>query len=396
MTAAAAYLAGRYELKGLIGHGGMATVHRAWDHRLGREVAIKRLSAMLATDPSVRHRFEDEANAAARISHHNVVTTFDIDDHNGEPFIVMECLAGTTLAQELSNGALPNGRVRRIALDTLGGLAAAHDLGVIHRDIKPANLLIAADGSIKIADFGIAKSLATADHTATGDVVGSVAYIAPERLEGHAATYRSDLYSLGVVLYEAASGRKPFVGDTPVAVAHAIVGGRVTPVREVRPEIDASLADVIDRAMAKRPEDRFATAIEMAAPLRRPESEQTIVTPVVEPFGEETELHTFPAASPTAIHSFPPAARDRAAPKARARGPWILVFAVAIAALAVIAVAMKPGSSPATGRAPAVAPTVAPKVVSSVPRNPSPAGPANPMPKPLQTALTQLENAVAR
>ena len=384
VTDTAGYLAGRYELRGLIGRGGMATVDRAWDHRLGREVAIKRLSSALATEPSVRRRFEDEANAAARISHHSVVTTFDIDEHDGEPFIVMEYLAGSTLAQELSNGPLPNGRVRRIALDTLGGLAAAHDLGVIHRDIKPSNLLVAGDGSIKIADFGIAKSLATADHTATGDVVGSVAYIAPERLEGHAATYRSDLYSLGVVLYEAASGRKPFVGDTPVAVAHAIVGAAVAPIREVRPDIDESLADVIDRAMTKRPEDRFATAAEMAEQLRRPELEHTVVSPVIDRFGEPTDRHTLPSSSPTAIQPVTPAAHDRARPKPRTRGPWILVSAVVIAALAIIAVAWKPGSSPA----PRPSPTVAPSVPS--------ARPAIPIPKPLQTALTELENAVAR
>src|SRR5262249_27510845 len=156
-------------------------------------------------DPVVRRRFADEANAAARIAHHNVVTIFDTDESDGDPFIVMECLSGVTLAAEMAHGPRAEARIREIGFEVLAGLRAAHDLGIVHRDIKPSNLLIGPDGSIEIADFGIAKSLSGSDHTATGDVIGSVAYMAPERLEGQAATNRSDLYSLGVVLYEAAA-----------------------------------------------------------------------------------------------------------------------------------------------------------------------------------------------
>jgi len=287
-------LADRYELRGVIGTGGMATVHRAWDVRLGREVAVKLLIPSLASDPVVRLRFEAEANAAARISHPNVVTVFDTNERDGEPFIIMECLSGATLAGPLADGPLPLERVRRIALDVLCGLAAAHDLGVIHRDIKPSNLLISGDGSIKIADFGIAKSLASVDHTATDDVVGSMAYIAPERLEGQSATARSDLYSLGVVLYEAATGARPFTGESPAAVAQAVIAGTPRPLRDARPDMDDVLAQTIERAMAKRPEARFATAAEMSESLRRPDLESTIAISTSDLFDEPTQTLQIP------------------------------------------------------------------------------------------------------
>ncbi len=383
-------LAGRYELRDRIGTGGMATVHRAWDTRLGREVAVKRLVPSLALDPVVRHRFEAEANAAARISHPNVVTVFDTNERDGEPFIVMECLSGATLAGELARGRLPIGRVREIAVDVLSGLAAAHDLDVVHRDIKPSNLLVAADGSIKIADFGIAKSLASLDHTATGDVVGSAAYIAPERLEGHSATARSDLYSLGVVLYESATGRKPFTGDTPAAVAHAVIAGHAQPLREARPDIDEELATAIERAMARRPEDRFATARDMTAGLRRPELEDTMAISAVDLFGEPTEAVavTRTAAIPdsgSTSRQIVPVEPGEHAPRRRTWGTFVFAAAVVAVILlgALVFLAARSNPTPAANT-----PT------TSTPA-PAPHG-ANPAPLPaqLQDGLQQLENAV--
>ena len=381
-------LAGRYELRDLIGAGGMATVHRAWDVRLGREVAVKLLIPSLASDPVVRRRFEAEANAAARISHPNVVTVFDANERDGEPFIVMECLSGATLAGELAHGALPCERVRRVALDVLSGLAAAHDLGVVHRDVKPSNLLIAADGSIKIADFGIAKSLASVDHTATGDVVGSMAYIAPERLEGHVANARSDLYSLGVVLYESATGCKPFAGDTPAAVAHAVIAGAPQHVRQARPDIDDVLASAIERSMATRPEDRFASAGKMTASLRRPELERTIAISATTLFDEPTQAVRVQAPGATRRLEKVPHERARVEPHRWSRGSlaFAAVLIAVVLAAALFLMEERPNVTPSVST-----PTTVPAVVHPVTAGPAPTAP---LPKPLQDGLQQLENAV--
>jgi serine/threonine protein kinase len=396
---AGSILADRYELRDVIGTGGMATVHRARDLRLGREVAVKLLIPSLASDPVVRRRFEAEANAAARISHPNVVTVFDTNERDGEPFIVMECLSGATLAGALENGALSCERVRRIALEVLCGLAAAHDLGVIHRDIKPSNLLIAGDGSIKIADFGIAKSLASVDHTATGDVVGSMAYIAPERLEGQQATARSDLYSLGVVLYEAATGCKPFAGESPAAVAHAIVVAEPKPLREARPDIDIYLANAIERAMAKLPGARFATAAEMSTGLQRPELESTMAVATADLFDEPTQAVPLPrpiaapnagaAPNPGATHRLATVPPDpaRVQPHRWSRGS--LAFAAVLIAVALAAalflMAARPNVSPAAST---------PPTVTSIPHPATSPAPTTPLPQQLQDGLQQLENAV--
>lgn len=386
VPAPAALLADRYELRDLIGSGGMATVHRAWDHRLDRPVAIKILAPLLASDPVVRRRFADEANAAARVSHRNVVTIFDTDESGGDPFIVMECLSGVTLAAEMSKGNLPEARIRTVGLEVCAGLRAAHDLGVVHRDIKPSNLLIGPDGAIKIADFGIAKSLSGADHTATGDVIGSVAYMAPERLEGRPATNRSDLYSLGVVLYEAAAGRKPFAGDTPAAVAHAVVTSTPEPLGAVRPELDPELVAVIERAMQRDADARFGSAAEMADALRRPELDQTVVAATAAPSTEATQV--------LRTHSAPPARREtprRERPRATPRRPrvvggpvserrvWGLIAAVAIAVLLVLALVWKPGAAPSNG--PARPARATPATTAAIPPR-------------LDDALKQLEQSV--
>jgi serine/threonine protein kinase len=386
---APADLGGRYQLQDVIGSGGMATVHRAWDRRLERPVAIKVLAPALASDPVVRRRFADEANAAARIAHRNVVTIFDTDEADGDPFIVMECLSGVTVAAEISRGKLREDRIRAIGLEALAGLQAAHDLGIVHRDIKPSNLLVGADGSIQIADFGIAKSVSGADHTATGDVIGSVAYMAPERLEGAPATYRSDLYSLGVVLYEAAAGHKPFAGDTPAAVAHAVVMTPPESLHSIRPDLGDDLAGVIERAMQHDPSARFASAEEMADALRQPEFDRTVVAAAAAPRPEATQV--FPTAQPA-----PPAQpaapapkrrrlprsnrpRDRAPAPVTDRRAWGLIAMVAVAVLLVAAIVWKPGAAPTNGPA---QPT----------RSTPPA--TAPIPAPLDDALHRLEQAV--
>ena len=228
----------RYELVEVVGRGAMGEVWAAQDLRLDRRVAVKVVRAPVASDPAVRARFGTEARAAARLSHPNVVTVFDSGEDDGTPFLVMELLSGRTLADELAEGPLSPKRALAVGVDVLGGLAASHHAGILHRDIKPANVLLAEDGTARLADFGIAKSIEGGDATATGVVLGTAAYLAPERLAGHAATAQSDLYAVGAVLYEALAGRTPFSAETPLARLRAIDRHAASPLRDLRPELN--------------------------------------------------------------------------------------------------------------------------------------------------------------
>ena len=261
-------IGGRYEVGELLGRGGMAEVYAGIDRRLERPVAIKLLQESMAARPDVRTRFEAEARAAATLTQPHAVAVYDTGEHEGVPFIVMERLPGHTLADRIAAGTLPPEDVRAIAVQVLGALGAAHAAGIVHRDVKPGNVLVATDGSVKIADFGIAKSIDVAsDLTGTGQVLGTPAYLAPEQVEGRGASPASDIYALGVVLYEALTGQKPFGGTTPVAVAQAVVVGDHRPLAELRPDIDKPLVDTVERAMARDPEQRFPSAASMAAAL---------------------------------------------------------------------------------------------------------------------------------
>ncbi len=263
-------LAERYRIGPVAGHGAVGEVHLAEDLRLARPVAIKSLRPELARYPEVRHRFGQEAKAAARISHPNVVRVFDSGEQDGIPYLVMECLPGTTLVDELAWGPLEPRRARRVALDVLGALDAAHRLGVVHRDVKPGNILLtdAADGPVKVSDFGIAKSADDHSLTDSGSLVGTPAYLAPERVAGEAAGPPSDLYSVGVVLYEAMAGRKPYEGETALALALAIHMGDGPNLGDLRPDLDPVLLAVVDKALARDPAQRFASAAEMSDALR--------------------------------------------------------------------------------------------------------------------------------
>lgn len=278
-------LAGRYEIGAALGRGGMAEVRAGWDLRLGRAVAIKTLLPDLAEQPDVRRRFEGEARAAARLAHPNVVAVFDVGEERGVPFLVMEQVVGPTLEEELRRGPLDAGRLRRLGEELLAALGAAHHAGLVHRDVKPANVLIAPDGSAKVADFGIATAFVD-DETATrqmdlttaGHTPGTLAYMAPERLAGQSATVQSDIYSVGVVLYESATGTRPFAAPTPIAMIRAIDQASPAPLQESCPGLDPALAATVERAMAKKPEDRFASAAEMSAALETGAQPSTDVT----------------------------------------------------------------------------------------------------------------------
>lgn len=325
-------IGGRYRLGPVIGRGGMAEVRRAHDDRLGRDVAVKLLRADLAADPVARERFETEARAAAGISHPNAVTVYDNGEHEGRPYIVMECVRGGTLRDEMASGPLAPDRVRDIAIGMLGALGAAHAMGIIHRDVKPANILVTTDGTPKLSDFGIAKTTDGLDHTVTGELMGTPAYVAPERLAGSAASPQSDLYSLGIVLYEALTGAKPFHGDTPLAIVHAIHTAHPVPVRSRLPEIDSALAGSIDRAMDKNPLRRYATAEDMASALAAP------VGYLAAGFAEDDATQAVALAPTQAFVALPPPPVDVSSTSSTSskHGPSRAVLAVAIAALVVV------------------------------------------------------------
>ena len=253
-------LGGRYELGRVIGRGGMGTVYDATDRRLDRRVAVKILRPDLAEQPRARRRFETEARAAAQLAHPNVVTVYDSGEDDGVPFLVMERLPGRTLADDLALGSLRIDRARELGLEILAALAAAHDAGIVHRDIKPGNVLLTTDGHAKVSDFGIAKAVDDSDQTQTADLVATVGYLAPERMGGEQASPRSDLYSVGVLLYEALSGRRAFTGDTPVAVMLAVEHGDV----ERLTNVPQPFATVVERAMARISARRYQSAREMA------------------------------------------------------------------------------------------------------------------------------------
>ena len=276
-------LAGRYELGAVLGRGGMAEVRAGWDLRLGRAVAVKTLLSGPAGG-RVGRGFAGEARAAGRLAHPNAVAVFDVGEDAGVAFLVMEQVAGPTLARELADGPLGAGRVRRLGEDLLAALGAAHAAGVVHRDVKPSNILMARDGSAKVADFGIALAIADEEASVTpmdlvatgqllvdvtGQTVGTLAYMAPERRAGRPATVQSDLYSVGVVLYEALTGARPSPATTPTAVAGAITQAPVIPRAPPCPGREGALITAVERAMAQDPADRFASAAEMAAALAR-------------------------------------------------------------------------------------------------------------------------------
>ena len=260
-------LAGRYEMRGLLGRGGMAEVHDGWDSRLCRPVAIKVLHPAFTTDPDLRRRFEVEARAAAALAHPNVVAVHDFGEHAGSPFIIMERLPGRTLHDVMGAGPMSPHQVRAALDDVLAGLSAAHAAGVLHRDIKPGNILLSASGDrMKVADFGIAKTGGAAE-TKTGQIIGTMCYMSPERVMGGPASVADDLYAVAVIGYEALLGQRAFPHDHPVALARAIIDTPPPPLSVRRTDVDPALAGVIDRGMARDPAHRFGSAEQMRAAL---------------------------------------------------------------------------------------------------------------------------------
>ncbi|MDP9350795.1 MAG: protein kinase [Chloroflexota bacterium] len=305
-------IAHRYQVLDNVGQGGMATVYRAMDTRLGRLVAIKLLREPYADDPTFTQRFQNEARAAARLSHSNIVDIYDCDQAEGRYFIAMEYVTGQNLKEYIREHApLPEGETKRLVGQLLEGLGAAHAVGLIHRDIKPQNVLITADGRLKIADFGIAKAMGDAGVTEAGMVVGTAHYMAPEQVCGYEVSARTDLYAVGVMLYEMLTGVLPFNGTSPIEVAHAHAFEQFQPVRELAPEVSPGMAVVVERAMAKDPEERYADTAEMLAALQEvAASSEPVSAASVRP-GRRGSLGS--ASAPTTLNLAEPAGLVRSA-----------------------------------------------------------------------------------
>jgi len=259
---------GRYRVENVLGGGGMALVYRARDEELDRPVAIKLLADNLAADEAFRQRFLREARLAAQLAHPNVVQIYDSGEADGRPYIVMEYVEGETLADLLARRrTLPPAEVVELALQICSGLEHAHQAGLVHRDIKPQNLLIRGDGTVKIADFGIARSAHGTRLTETGSVLGTAAYLAPEQAAGEEVTPAADVYAVGVVLYELLAGRTPRTAET---LTHFLLSGEEQPIpelRELAPEVPEALEDVVMRCLARIPEYRPSSAGALAADL---------------------------------------------------------------------------------------------------------------------------------
>lgn len=257
-------IANRYLIAKDLGHGGMADVYLAMDTVLNREVAIKLLRGELCADPVSLLRFQREANAASALTHPNIVEIYDVGEYNGRQYIVMEYVRGKTLKQLITNrGALDNQESVTIMKQLVDAVKEAHAHGIIHRDIKPQNVLIKDDGTIKITDFGIALAEDAVQLTQTDSVMGSVHYLAPEVARGETASEQSDIYSLGIVLYELLCGDVPFHGDSPIQIAMKHMEEDVPSVRELNPNVPQSLENIITKATAKNKAYRYRSAEEM-------------------------------------------------------------------------------------------------------------------------------------
>ncbi|MHB8234959.1 MAG: protein kinase domain-containing protein [Solirubrobacteraceae bacterium] len=276
MTMLGTLLGGRYRLDAQIGRGGMSTVYRAFDTVLERPVAIKLMHREIASDSDQLERFRREARSVARLSHPHVVTVIDAGEEPSEdgtegvgaPYIVLEYVPGETLKQLIRReGPLPITEAIAYAIEIARALGAAHERQIVHRDVKPQNVLISEEGGAKITDFGIARTLTEEGLTIAGRVLGTTDYVSPEQALGQPVTGQSDLYSLGVVLYEMLTGQVPFEGETPVAVAMRHVREQIPDVQQMRPEVSAATASVVDRAVAKDLDYRYHDAAAMVADL---------------------------------------------------------------------------------------------------------------------------------
>jgi serine/threonine protein kinase len=331
---------GPYRLERMLGRGGMGRVYAAVNEAAGNRVAIKVLAQTFADDPGIIERFFTEARAVNLIAHENIASVLDLDRlPDGRPYIVMELVDGQTLREVKSTA--PVGGVVRAIIDVLAALEAAHAIGIVHRDLKPDNVIVTARGHAKVLDFGIAKLTrahpgAVAPRTATGIVLGTPEYMAPEQVEGGTPDARSDLYAVGVMLYELLTGKRPFAGtDWDVMRAHLLEAPR--PPRSLRPDLPQVIEDVILCALAKRPEDRYESAAAMSKALRHAASAlgRDSWKPLAGEWLAPVAVTKVPVASPVPTKSRP---------------PWLVIGALAVAATGIavgVGVARSQGEDPA-------------------------------------------------
>jgi serine/threonine-protein kinase len=343
-------------------------------------VAIKLLRRGLSAQADVRQRFEIEARAAAALSHPNIVRVYDIGNHNETPYIVMERLPGDTLGDQIVLGPLPQARACAALRSVLTALAVAHDAGMLHRDIKPGNLLLAPSGTVKVADFGIVKT-ATSVHTTTGHIVGTLAYMSPDRVSGQPASVDDDLYAVGVVGYEALTGRKPFPQEDIMPLAQAIMKGRPPPLKDLRPDIDPALADVIERAMSPDPLRRFGSADAMRRALNG--EKIALVSPVrAIARGQSRRVFGSPRLQRSPAMTAVSAASIKRSPRLalNVAGSAVLSGAMALAVLAFTSntSSTTPATAPEDFRVSVPAPS--PIGVTEVPPSTAPTVPPSPMP----------------
>jgi tRNA A-37 threonylcarbamoyl transferase component Bud32 len=321
-------LNGRYRLDAQIGTGGMSTVYRAFDTVLERQVAIKVMHRDIASDSDQLERFRREARAVAQLNHPHIVTVIDAGEDDTTPYIVFEYVPGETLKDRIRrHGRLPIPEAVAYAIEIARALGVAHDRGIVHRDVKPQNVLVDEEGSAKVTDFGIARTLDQEGLTADGRVLGTTDYVSPEQALGHDVTRQSDLYSLGIVLFEMLTGDVPFKGDNQVAVAMKHVREELPDVQLRRPEVSSALAAVLDRATAKDLDRRYADDRELVADLEDALSIETRRGGQIT--GEATAV----------LRTISPDAKRRL--PARVLHPVrVLLLLLAIAAVAVVAVVL--------------------------------------------------------
>jgi serine/threonine-protein kinase len=370
-------LAGRYRLGALLGAGGMARVVAARDLRLDRPVAIK-LAPASGIDRAGRERFVREARSSAGFSHPNAVAVFDAGEADGYLYLVMELVDGPSVAARLADhGPLDIDEALTITVAVLAALGAAHAAGIIHRDVKPGNILLGPGGAVKLADFGIAKRLGdiSADLTGAGQFIGTPKYLAPEQVVGEPVTAATDLYAVGVVLFEMLAGHPPFEADTPIATAIAHRDAPIPDLRRVRPDVPVHVAAAVARAMAKDPAARFESAEQMAATLRRlPEPTPGVLPPVA----------AIPPVEPTQVMvgSVRPSRRTRA-------WWWAAAAALAVGIGAAIALAQRddePNASADDLTETTVAPAANAPATTATPSTAAPSTTATPTTPPPSTA----------
>ena len=331
-------LNGRYRLDAKVGAGGMSTVYLAFDVTLERPVAIKLLHREIAADSDQIERFRREARAVAQLSHPHIVTVIDAGEDDGRPYIVFEYVEGRTLKEAIKEaGRLPVSEAVAYAIEIARALGCAHSNNIVHRDVKPQNVLVDSEGRAKVTDFGIARSLDEEGLTADGRVLGTTDYVSPEQALGHPVSGQSDLYSLGIVLYEMLTGEVPFKGENQVAVAMKHVREALPDVQALRPEVSAALASVVDRATTKDLKRRYASDEELIADLE-----------------DVLALETARAGSATGeatsvIRTLPPRARRRL-PLRVVHPKWLALAAlVAVAGAGILAVVLSGQTQKGTG-----------------------------------------------